>query len=117
VVDIKEKVKISDLANTGCYCFKNGVELAKYCELIIENGITQLSQDMQGEFYTSGVIKAMLDDKIPCKQIDVGTGKTISLSFIIRVEASTKLNCSPSFVIPTKILTMPTSLHLILSHL
>ena len=26
VQDIKEKVKISDYANTGCYCFKNGVE-------------------------------------------------------------------------------------------
>jgi len=32
-----------------------------YCAKIIEAGETQLSQDQQGEFYTSGVIKAMLD--------------------------------------------------------
>lgn len=47
VVDIKEKVKISDNANTGCYCFKSGVELAEYCEKIIESGAMQLSQDQK----------------------------------------------------------------------
>ena len=31
----------------------------------------QLSQDQKGEFYTSGVIKAMLDDKIPCKMLQL----------------------------------------------
>src|SRR5210317_523257 len=31
IVDIKEKEKISDLANTGCYCFKNGNILKEYC--------------------------------------------------------------------------------------
>ena len=69
VVDIKEKVKISDFANTGCYCFKNGCELEKYCKKIIDAGQMQLSQDQKGEFYTSGVIKAMLDDQMPCKML------------------------------------------------
>jgi dTDP-glucose pyrophosphorylase len=69
VQDIKEKVKISDNANTGCYCFTNGCELEKYCEKIIEAGAMQLSQDQKGEFYTSGVIKAMLDDGLPCKML------------------------------------------------
>jgi len=69
VLDIKEKIKISDDANTGCYCFKNGCELQTYCERIIEAGAMQLSQDQKGEFYTSGVIKAMLDDRIPCKRL------------------------------------------------
>lgn len=59
---IVEKVKISDWANTGCYCFRDGDELLEYCAKIIERGETQLSQDQKGEFYTSGVIKAMLDD-------------------------------------------------------
>ena len=62
ITAIKEKVKISDWANTGCYCFRDGQQLLKYCAQIIERGETQLSQDMKGEFYTSGVIKAMLDD-------------------------------------------------------
>jgi hypothetical protein len=69
VLDIREKVKISDNANTGCYCFKNGHELEHYCARIIEAGQMQLSQDQKGEFYTSGVIKAMLLDKIPCKML------------------------------------------------
>mmetsp|Transcript_22 Transcript_22/g.21 ORF Transcript_22/g.21 Transcript_22/m.21 type:complete len:372 (-) Transcript_22:392-1507(-) len=59
---IKEKVKISDWANSGCYCFSNGNTLAKYCKKIISAGEVQLSQDMKGEFYTSGVIAAMLRD-------------------------------------------------------
>jgi len=71
VLDIKEKVKISDDANTGCYCFKDGCELQVYCERIIEAGAMQLSQDQKGEFYTSGVIKAMLDDQIPCKRLQL----------------------------------------------
>jgi len=71
VIDIKEKVKISDNANTGCYCFRNGNELATYCKKIINTGQMQLSQDQQGEFYTSGVIKAMLTDKMPCKMLQL----------------------------------------------
>ena len=92
VTDIKEKIKISDHANTGCYCFSNGCQLEKYCKQIIEAGAMQLSQvctvcpqlfalnltqktpgpqDQKGEFYTSGVIKAMLDDHIPCKMLQL----------------------------------------------
>lgn len=75
MVDIKEKIKISDWANTGgnhprlpmslrhsmrlavdaathwrlwmfagCYCFKHGGELARYCNKIISAGEMQLSQ-------------------------------------------------------------------------
>jgi len=32
VLEVKEKIKISDWANTGCYCFRNGSELANECE-------------------------------------------------------------------------------------
>ena len=71
VTEIMEKVKISDHANTGCYCFRSGTELETYCARIIEEGQTQLSQDMKGEFYTSGVIGAMLKDGIPCKMLQL----------------------------------------------
>lgn len=60
VAAVKEKVKISDLANTGCYCFWDGDELARECGALIEAGTMQLSQDQKGEFYTSGIIAAML---------------------------------------------------------
>jgi capsule biosynthesis phosphatase len=55
--EIKEKNKISDYANTGCYCFINGHILKKYCENILSNNIRQ-----NNEFYTSGVINAMIND-------------------------------------------------------
>ena len=51
VSEIKEKIKISDHANTGCYSFKNGTDLATYCTKIIEKGETQLSQDQKVEMY------------------------------------------------------------------
>lgn len=69
VVNIVEKVKISDYANSGCYCFRSGAELKSFCCSIIERNVMQLSQDRQGEFYTSGVIKEMLEKQIPCKMI------------------------------------------------
>jgi capsule biosynthesis phosphatase len=58
VVDIKEKIKISNYANTGCYCFKNGNTLKIYCKKIIDNNIRE-----KGEYYVSCVIKEMLNDK------------------------------------------------------
>ena len=87
VVDIKEKVKISDFANSGCYCFKDGKELASYCTKIIEQGITQLSQDLKGEFYTSGVIRAMLDDGIPCKRLEIQKKNMYVLGTPVQYEA------------------------------
>lgn len=57
VTNIKEKEKISSYANTGCYCFKSGNLLKKYCQIIINNNITQNS-----EYYISGVICEMLKD-------------------------------------------------------
>jgi capsule biosynthesis phosphatase len=57
ITDIKEKIKISEYANTGCYCFKSGDILKKYCEKIIQNNIRE-----KGEYYTSCVIKEMLKD-------------------------------------------------------
>ena len=42
---VKEKVKISDHANSGCYCFSSGAELEKQCLSLLDSGSTQLSQD------------------------------------------------------------------------
>lgn len=65
IKEVKEKIKISDWANTGCYCFRDGQELEKECQELIKRGETQLSQDQKGEFYTSGVIAAMISKGAP----------------------------------------------------
>ncbi len=72
IVDIKEKEKISDNACTGAYGFSSIMELKKYTSKIIEENITQKS-----EFYTSGVIKEMINDDLFFKN------KTISQSNFI----------------------------------
>eukprot|EP00756_Hemistasia_phaeocysticola_P037061 Hpha_TRINITY_DN16676_c3_g2::TRINITY_DN16676_c3_g2_i1::g.182879::m.182879 len=64
IVEIREKVKISDYANSGVYCFPNGDQLAEQCAKLIAEKSTQLSQDGVGEFYTSGVIAAMIRDRV-----------------------------------------------------
>uniref|UniRef100_A0A6C0HZT6 CHK kinase-like domain-containing protein n=1 Tax=viral metagenome TaxID=1070528 RepID=A0A6C0HZT6_9ZZZZ len=55
IINIKEKEKISDNANTGAYAFTDIHELYKYCNYILENNIT-----FQGEPYTSCVISEMI---------------------------------------------------------
>jgi HAD superfamily hydrolase (TIGR01509 family) len=57
---IIEKVKISDNANTGIYCFNNISELYYYSKYIVDNDIK-----FNNECYTSCIIdKMILDDKI-----------------------------------------------------
>lgn len=55
--EIKEKQKISNYANSGCYCFKDGYILKQYCEKIMQDNIRQ-----NGEYYTSCVIDKMIKD-------------------------------------------------------
>jgi capsule biosynthesis phosphatase len=57
ITEIKEKEKISDNANTGCYCFENGIILKKYCEYIIHNNIRY-----NNEYYMSCVINQMINN-------------------------------------------------------
>jgi hypothetical protein len=58
ITDIKEKNKISNYANSGCYCFINGNILLKYCNIILEKNIRN-----NNEYYTSCVIDQMIQDK------------------------------------------------------
>lgn len=60
VLEVREKVKISDWANSGCYCFADGGQLMAECEALVESGGAQLSQDGVAELYTSGIIAAMI---------------------------------------------------------
>merc|ERR1719197_2343161 len=45
ILEVKEKVKISDWANSGCYCFRDGVQLAIECQALIDANSKQESQD------------------------------------------------------------------------
>lgn len=55
IVDIKEKEKISNLANTGGYGFNSWKELLENINFIMRSGIKQ-----KDEYYTSTVIREMI---------------------------------------------------------
>ena len=57
ISDIVEKSKISNNACTGAYAFNSWKELKKYCQNIIDKKIKQ-----KNEYYTSTVIKNMIED-------------------------------------------------------
>lgn len=57
ITSIREKIKISEYANTGCYCFEQAYTLKNYCIKVINNNIRENS-----EFYTSCVISEMIKD-------------------------------------------------------
>lgn len=59
VLDIAEKVKISDNANTGLYYFTNINILEEHIQKVIANDVR-----FKGEYYTSCVIHSMLKDGI-----------------------------------------------------
>lgn len=55
VTEIKEKIKISDKANTGAYGFESGYLLKKYCNQVLK---------LKNELYISHVYNEMLKDNI-----------------------------------------------------
>lgn len=57
ITEIREKVKISDYANSGCYCFASGELLRQYCKKVLDENITE-----KGEPYTSCVIRQMMQE-------------------------------------------------------
>lgn len=61
IVDVKEKVKISDNANSGCYVFKSSEEVLKYIDKI----------EKKSEKFISDIIKEMLKDKIYFSSVEV----------------------------------------------
>ena len=55
ITNIKEKIKISENANTGCYVFNDIDRLTYYCKYVLDNKIT-----FKGEPYMSCVISEMI---------------------------------------------------------
>jgi len=58
ITNIVEKVKISDYANTGIYCFNNIDDLFNYSKFVVENNIVY-----KNECYTSCIIDQMIKDE------------------------------------------------------
>ena len=61
IVDIKEKKKISDNANSGCYVFNDTKQVLNYIDRIEKNS----------ENFTSDIIKEMLKDDIEFSSVEV----------------------------------------------
>jgi beta-phosphoglucomutase-like phosphatase (HAD superfamily)/choline kinase len=59
IIEIAEKKKISDKANTGIYCFNDIQKLYNYAESVIINHIT-----FQNECYTSCIIDQMIKENV-----------------------------------------------------
>ena len=74
ISEVKEKVKISDYANSGCYAFRSHLELMEGITEIIDKDIR-----MKNEFYTSTVIDQMLKKQKPFRCILVPNKNFYSL--------------------------------------
>ena len=81
ITNIIEKEKISNYANCGGYGFESYKLLMKYCEKVITSNTRQ-----KDEFYTSGVIKEMISDKIKFFNINVKNKDYFSLGTPEQVE-------------------------------
>lgn len=80
VLEIAEKKKISDLTNTGVYCFSSLNELETYAERVVST-----NHRFNHEYYTSCIIDLMLQDKHefvgiplePCYVFSLGTPRQL----------------------------------------
>jgi len=81
ITDIKEKIKISDNANTGAYAFNDIEILRTYCKHVVDNNIT-----FNNEPYTSCVISEMIKSDIIFKGIELDDECVFSLGTPLAVE-------------------------------
>jgi HAD superfamily hydrolase (TIGR01509 family) len=82
IIEIAEKCKISENANTGAYAFLDIKLLYKYCNYVIDNKITfknELNNEITNEPYTSCVINEMLKDNICFKGVELENSRVFSL--------------------------------------
>jgi HAD superfamily hydrolase (TIGR01509 family) len=74
VMDVREKVKISDQANTGVYCFQDAATLMHYASTLVNrmgNGGT--------ECYTSMIYPLMLADRVPVHALETDPSRVFNL--------------------------------------
>ena len=81
IIDIQEKIKISDNANTGAYCFSSIHQLLNYSQYILDNNI-----QFNNECYTSCIIHEMIKQKEPFIGIELNSNDVHVLGTPIQVE-------------------------------
>jgi len=87
VVDVQEKVEISDIATVGIYYFNKGSEYVKYAQQMIDNKIKH-----NNEYYIAPVYNEMIKDnkKIGIKYCDkmygLGTPEDLEYFFKVKLE-------------------------------
>lgn len=74
IINIKEKIKISDNANTGAYAFLDINILYDYCKFVLDNNIT-----FNNEPYISCIIAEMLKTNINFKGYELNSNNVFSL--------------------------------------
>jgi len=81
ITEIKEKIKISDNANTGCYAFRDINELNNYCKFVLDNNIT-----FNNEPYTSCVISEMIKNGATFEGLELNDDYYFSLGTPIAID-------------------------------
>jgi HAD superfamily hydrolase (TIGR01509 family) len=81
ITDIKEKVKISNNANTGAYAFTDITILCNFCQYVLDHNIT-----FNNEPYTSCVISEMIKSNILFKGYEINEQTVFSLGTPSSVE-------------------------------
>lgn len=74
IMDVAEKSRISQYANTGAYLFENVKTLLTYTKKVLDEDFTYY-----GEFYTSCVIKQMLKEKHIFRMMELPKTSFVSL--------------------------------------
>ena len=82
ITNIVEKEKISNFACTGAYGFRSYRQLLHYTQYIINNNIIQKS-----EFYTSNVIKEMLNNNVKFSNVLINNDNWICMGTPIQVRS------------------------------
>jgi len=81
IINIKEKIRISNNANTGAYAFIDINTLYDYCKYVLDNNIT-----FNNEPYTSCIISEMINSSIIFKGYGLKNESVISLGTPLDVE-------------------------------
>jgi capsule biosynthesis phosphatase len=92
ILQIKEKQKISELANTGAYCFKDINILQSYCKYIVENNIRD-----RNEYYLSCLVQKMIDDGhiFYANEIDIDNYHCVGTPFQLKIYCDNNILNAP----------------------
>ena len=87
VTEIREKVKISENANCGIYCFETGQLLKKYCSKLLETNHLD-----RGEFYISCLYDLMLKDEIVIGSQQISNFNCVGTPMQLKIFCETHAN-------------------------